>query len=295
MAMARSNSPLRYPGGKTCLYDLTRRIMRENNLERGHYAEPYAGGAGLALTLLFEGHANEIHLNDVDRTIWAFWKAALDTTGELVELIRSTDVTIEEWHRQRTVYLNHDDFDDLEVGFATFFLNRTNRSGIIKGAGVIGGLNQNGNYKLDCRFNRDELSRRIKRIARYRSRIHLHRLDAIDFMEALDAELPDRAFFCIDPPYYNKGSSLYTSFYQPDDHAAVSQSILRLQHPWVLTYDRAPEISSLYKSRRQYGFDVNYSVQTKRVGSELLIASKGLRMPIEVREMQVHRPQYRAA
>jgi DNA adenine methylase len=295
MVMARSHSPLRYPGGKTCLYDISRRIMRENNLERGHYAEPYAGGAGLALMLLFEGHANEIHLNDVDRTIWAFWKAALDSTEAMVELIQNTPITIDEWHRQRAVYLNHEDFSDLEVGFATFFLNRTNRSGIIKGAGVIGGFGQTGNYKLDCRFNRDELSRRIKRVARYRSRIHLYRKDALAFMAHADAALPRRTFFCIDPPYFNKGSSLYTSFYQPDDHAAVSEAILGLSRPWILTYDRTSEIAELYKARRQFAFDVKYSVQTKRIGTELLIASKGLRMPEDVRDLQVHRPQYRAA
>lgn len=295
MVMARSTSPLRYPGGKSCLYDLSRRILNENKLERGHYAEPYAGGAGLALTLLFEGHATDIHLNDVDRTIWAFWDAVLRSTDDLIAKIEEVPVTIEEWHRQREVYLNHRRYSDFQVGFATFFLNRTNRSGIIKGAGVIGGLSQEGNYKLDCRFNRADLARRIKRISRYKSRIHLYRQDAIKFMQGLDGTLPKRSFFCIDPPYYNKGSSLYTSFYKPEDHASVSDCILALKHPWILTYDRTPEITALYKGRRQYGFDVKYSVQTKRVGTELLIASKGLKIPEDVRQRQVHRPQYRAA
>lgn len=295
MVMARSNSPLRYPGGKTCLYPLAAQILRLNKLERGSYAEPYAGGAGLALTLLFEGHVGEIHLNDIDRSVWAFWDSSLNRTDELVALIRDTPVSIDQWHYRRSVCLNPDDFDDLTLGFSTFFLNRTNRSGIVKGAGVIGGLNQEGNYKIDCRFNREELARRVLRIAKYKSRIHLHRLDALDFMIQMDAQLPERSFFCIDPPYFNKGSSLYTSFYNPDDHAAVSQAVLGLDRPWILTYDNTPEISHLYKARRQFGFDVNYSVQTKRVGTELLVASKGLKMPRDVRERLVYRPQYRAA
>jgi DNA adenine methylase len=293
--MARSNSPLRYPGGKSCLYDLTAKILRLNRLERGHYAEPYAGGAGLALTLLFEGHVSDIHLNDVDRTIWSFWHSVLHNCDALVDLIEGTPIDIEQWHRQREIYLNADDFDDLTLGFATFFLNRTNRSGIVKGAGVIGGLAQEGNYKIDCRFNREDLARRVRRVAKYKSRIHLYRLDALDFMELADSTLPMRAFFCIDPPYFNKGSSLYTSFYNPEDHAAVSQAVLGLERAWVLTYDRTPEISHLYQARRQFGFDVSYSVQTKRMGSELLVASKGLIIPAEVRERRVHRPQYRAA
>ncbi len=293
--MARSASPLRYPGGKSCLYELTSMILRLNRLERGHYAEPYAGGCGLALTLLFEGHASEIHLNDLDRSIWAFWNSVLNETDALVDKIKSTPVTIEEWHCQRDIYLNQDKHDDFSLGFSTFFLNRTNRSGIIKGAGVIGGLSQTGNYKIDCRFNREDLSKRIRRISKYKSRIHLSKLDALNFMKTMDAQLPDRSLFCIDPPYFNKGSSLYTSFYQPEDHKDVSEAVLQLERPWVLTYDNTPEISQLYKARRQFGFDVNYSVQTKRIGTELLVASKGLRMPVEVRERQLHRPQYRAA
>jgi DNA adenine methylase len=295
MVMARSNSPLRYPGGKSCLYDLTAHILRLNKLERGHYAEPYAGGAGLALSLLFEGHVSDIHLNDVDRTIWAFWNSVLHDTDALVNLVQNTTINMHQWHRQRDIYLNADDFDDLSVGFATFFLNRTNRSGIVKGAGVIGGLAQEGNYKIDCRFNRDELSRRIGRIAKYKSRIHLYRSDAIEFMDLMDQILPSRSFFCIDPPYFNKGSSLYTSFYNPEDHAAVSQAVLGLERAWILTYDNTPEISHLYRARRQFGFDVHYSVQTKRIGTELLVASKGLKLPTEVRERLVYRPQYRAA
>ncbi len=137
---SRSSSPLRYPGGKSCLYDLTSHILRLNRLERAHYAEPYAGGAGLALSLLFGWHVSDVHLNDVDRTIWAFWNSVLTETKELVEKIAATPVDMNEWHRQREIYLKQRDYDDLTVGFATFFLNRTNRSGIIKGAGVIGGL-----------------------------------------------------------------------------------------------------------------------------------------------------------
>lgn len=295
MVMARSNSPLRYPGGKTCLYELTATVLRLNKLERGHYAEPYAGGAGLALSLLFGGHVSDIHLNDIDRSVWAFWDSVLNKTDALVDLVHRTSVDIEQWHEQRRIYLNSDDFDDLAVGFSMFFLNRTNRSGIVKGAGVIGGLDQQGAYKIDCRFNREELVRRVRRIAKYRSRIHLHRRDALDFMNLLDGTLPSRALFCIDPPYFNKGSSLYTSFYDPEDHAAVSQAVLGLERPWILTYDNTPEISHLYKARRQFSFDVNYSVQTKRVGTELLIASKGLKMPNEVRDRLFYRPQYRSA
>jgi DNA adenine methylase len=236
-----------------------------------------------------------IHVNDLDLSIWSFWKCVLDRTDEFVALVEKTPLTIEEWHRQKETHRRASTRDQLKLGFATFFLNRTNRSGVIKGAGVIGGLSQEGNYKLDCRFNREDLVRRIRRVAKYRNRIHLTNLDAIPFMRKMHKELPHNAFFCIDPPYFNKGASLYTNFYGPDEHADVASAILKLKHPWIVTYDHTEEIAALYIKRRQFLFDINYSIQTKRVGSELLIASKGLRLPEELKDRQTNRPQYCAA
>lgn len=291
--MPLATSPLRYPGGKVCLIEPVSRILRLNKLERGHYAEPYAGGCGLALALLFDGHVSDIHINDVDRPIWAFWSAVLNRTEKFIELMDRTPVTLREWRRQRRILKESD--DTLELGFAAFFLNRTNRSGIIKNAGVIGGLSQKGEYTIDCRFNKEELTRRMRRIRKYRGRINLHRADALNFIDHVESNLPPKTFLCIDPPYFHRGSSLYTSFYKRADHEKVADRILDLRSPWILTYDYCDEIHQLYAERRQFQFSLNYSAQTKRVGSELLIASKGLIIPKELRASQVHRPQYRTA
>lgn len=276
--MSRTASPLRYPGGKSALLDLVSSILLKNRLDGGHYAEPFAGGGGLALSLLFEGMVGEIHLNDIDPGISALWRCLLKQTDDLIDKMNGTPITIEEWQRQKLVN-SAPDGDDLDLGFSTLFLNRTNRSGIIKGAGVIGGLRQNGNYLLDCRFNKEDLSRRIRRIARYKDRIHFTSDDALVFLKGIEAKLPARGLLCADPPYFDKGSNLYTSFYRDDDHADLADSILDLECPWITTYDNCPEISRLYNKRRQFEFSVQYSVQTKRVASELMIVSKGLRMP----------------
>lgn len=268
--------------------------MKLNGLERGHYAEPFAGGCGLALSLLYSGQVAEIHINDLDPAIWAFWNAVLEQTEELLARISATPVTIDEWHRQRDIHRAQDVSDPLKLGFAAFFLNRTNRSGIIKGGGVIGGLDQTGNYKIDCRFNVDDLSRRIKRIARYRDRIHLTSADAVDFLASC-SDLPENSLLFIDPPYFRKGPGLYTSFYKPADHAILANRVMELTTPWIVTYDDVPQIRGLYRDRRQFCFDINYSLQEKRTGTELLVASKGLRMPAEARSRQVSKPQYRAA
>lgn len=277
------------------MLDLTAAVLRPNGLERGHYAEPYAGGCGLALQLLYGGHVAEIHINDIDPSVWAFWYCVLNETDAFLAKVEAVDVTIDEWLKQRDIHRGQDTSDTLKLGFAAFFLNRTNRSGIIKDAGVIGGQAQNGPYKIDCRYNRSDLARRISRIKRYRDRIRLTNLDALDFLAACERELPGDALMFIDPPYYKKGSDLYTSFYRPSDHAILAERVIDLKLPWIVTYDDVPSIRRLYQERRQYCFDINYSLREKRVGTELLIASKGLRLPEEIRDRQVNKPQYRTA
>ena len=276
--MPRAVSPLRYPGGKTCLYPIISQILRENRIEHRDYVEPFAGGCGLALSLLYGSHVSDIHINDVDPSIWAFWHSTLEHTSELVDRIRHTPVTIDEWHVQREIHRQMNSEDPVALGFATFFLNRTNRSGIIKLAGPMGGRDQSGPNKIDCRFNREDLGNRIRRVARYRNRIHLYKQDALPFIKSISVDLPDSSFFCIDPPYFKKGKGLYTNFYQPEDHGHLAEAILALENPWVVTYDNEPAISKLYRSRRRREFDITYTLQAKRRGTELLIASKGLRL-----------------
>jgi DNA adenine methylase len=292
--MSFSTSPLRYPGGKTCMLGPVSRILRGNHLERGPYGEPYAGGCGLALALLYNGFVSDIHINDIDDAIWSFWDSVLDHTEEFIKLMNKTPVTLREWRKQREVLANPK-ADSMSLGFAAFFLNRTSRSGIIKRAGVIGGLEQKGKYTIDCRFNKEELTRRIRRVRKYRSRITLYRNDAIKFIDLVEKKLPENIFLCIDPPYFQQGSRLYTSFYQRKDHEKVANRILKLKSPWILTYDYCDEIHKLYADRRQFQYCLNYSVQEKRLGTELLIASKGLRIPDDLRAAQVNRPQYRTA
>jgi len=291
--LKRTHSPLRYPGGKTSLYWFIAKVLRDNHLERKHYAEPYAGGCGLALTLLYEGHVSNIHINDVDGSIWAFWHSVLKHTDDLVYLIRKTPVTVKEWHVRREIHTCMDLDDPVSLGFATFFLNRTNRSGIIKDAGMIGGQKQNGVYKLDCRFNREDLVKRVRRIAKYRNRIHLTHRDALAFINETKMRLPESTFYFMDPPYFNNGYKLYTDFYEPDDHKILAKSVLTLEKPWIMTYDKVGTISDLYKNQQQYNLNVNYSVKTKRRATELLITSEKLKMPMDIQDKQIDPSRYR--
>lgn len=265
------------------MLDLTVELLKLNRLEYGQYAEPFAGGCGLALALLYGGHVSEIHINDIDVPIWCFWNSVLNDTDRLVDKIESVPVTIEEWRLQKEVHSLSNIKKPLELGFATFFLNRTNRSGIIKGAGVIGGYRQLGKYKLDCRYNKPDLIRRIRRVAKYREQIHLYNCDALKFLNLMRPILSACSLMFIDPPYFNKGADLYTSFYKPEDHAKLAGTIGQIKTSWIVTYDEAPEIKRLYGRQRQSLYSLGYSVQTKRIGTELLIARKNLKLPDSIR------------
>lgn len=277
--MSATPSPLRYPGGKTGIQRMVSTIIRSNDINGGHYAEPYAGGCGLALSLMFNQYVHEIHLNDLDRSIWAFWYSILNNTQDFIEKINGTDITIAEWYKQRDIQNNKNKCNVFELGFSTFFLNRTNRSGIILKAGVIGGFEQNGKYALDCRFNKKRLIDKIKRINKYKHRIHLYNMDAIDFIKSMDILLPKNSMFCIDPPYFEKGSFLYTNYYNAEDHKTVSKAISEINHPWILTYDNAKEISDIYNKYSQYLYTLNYSAAEKKIGTELLIVANNILIP----------------
>lgn len=278
--MPITDSPLRYPGGKTQLAPFVLELARANGVMRGVYAEPFAGGAGIAWRLLLNGDMTEVWLNDIDPAISAFWHAVVHEPAPLCEKILKTPISIAEWERQRSILFDNG-ADTQARAFATLFLNRTNRSGILKG-GVIGGKGQSGQYKLDCRFNRDELVRKILRIHAYREVIHLSQLDAEKCLQQWSKRLPQRALLNIDPPYFAQGKDLYMSFYEAADHARLAKLVRGLKCPWMLTYDDAPEIERLYDGLPTYRKGLRYYAQVKRKASELLILSKGMVAPSEL-------------
>ena len=273
------HTPLRYPGGKRRLLAFVRRLLETNRLSNVQYVEPFAGGAALALALLYEGRAASIHLNDLSRPVFAFWHTVLNKDDELCDRIERTAVTMEEWHRQRAMYDDSDNADLAALGFAAFFLNRTNRSGII-GGGVIGGKDQASEWKLDCRFNKDELIRRIRQVARHRDRIQLYQQDALAFTDDVVGGLGDNVLAFYDPPYIAKGSTLYLDNYVVDDHRKLVERVKRLRQPWIVTYDyKAAVRHGLFPRHRRLSFELTYSAQSRRRGREAMFFASQLVLP----------------
>lgn len=271
-------TPLRYPGGKGRLGHWLAQLLKQNDLEGGWYIEPYAGGAGAALFLLTKGHVDQIVINDLDPVVHAFWWAILNDTAEFLRLLDRTPVTIDTWEKQREIHKFPDGYSTIEIGFATFFLNRTNRSGIL-GGGVIGGRKQDGPYSLCARFRKDDLRRRIEGIARLKEKIALFRMDAVELLNDLRDKIPPRSLTYLDPPYYHKGSQLYRNHYRPEDHLEIAQAVEALRTPWLVTYDNCPEIRKIYADCAMEEFSLHYSTHLARPKATEVMFYGNLELP----------------
>lgn len=278
-------SPLRYPGGKGRLAVLVKDVIYENEIYDGTYIEPYAGGAGMALALLIEEYVWDIIINDIDPAIYAFWHTLLNQTEWLRKQIHDTPVDLDQWYIQKKIFENPHEFSLEQLGFATFFLNRTNRSGILNG-GVIGGKKQESKYKIDARYNKISLDKRIELIARHRNRINLYNMDAAEFLQQIIGELKGKVLFYFDPPYYHKGGLLYTNHYTHADHEKMAEIIKDLNHPWIVTYDDVPVISQFYNAIPSLRFSTTYSANLERVKGSEIMFYQGIDLPSYVKKMK---------
>ena len=276
--MPTTLSPLRYPGGKTKFYTYVKEILNLNGLLGETYIEPFAGGAGLAIKLLLNNDVKRIVINDFDPSIYCFWKSILYHTVDFCNLIMETQITPEEWQRQREIYFEQDISNVLRLGFATFFLNRTNVSGVIKG-GLIGGINQTGTYAMNARFNKSNLIGKINDIATRREQIVLLNMDAQEFLQPSNLGCFNKALINFDPPYVKKGAKLYKNSFDENDHRVLYRKISLCARKWIVTYDICPLVADLYSEFRHSYLDVTYSIQSSKKAQEYIFFSDNLIIP----------------
>lgn len=273
----KNASPLRYPGGKWRVARFFERLLDKNYSSPPTYLEPFAGGASLALTLLFRGFVSRIFLNDLDPAVYAFWRTVVSQPTRLIRLIERTPISPMEWHRQRQVYSAGKDAGQLALGFAFFFLNRTSHSGILNG-GMIGGSGQDGTWKIDARFNRAELVERIRRISKLRALINVTGIDGLEFIGE-HRRRRTKSLVYLDPPYFAAGRDLYLNAYRPEDHSRVSHALASLKAPWVVSYDNVPAIRTLYRHVRCRHLSLIHTARDTRVGKEIMFFSDQIQIP----------------
>lgn len=260
------------------MVDYVKQLMVVNDLTGGTYIEPYAGGASVALSLLFSKFAGRIKINDIDRAVYAFWYSVLNETDALCRLISDTPVTMDTWQVQHELQKHKTEADLLELGFSTFFLNRTNRSGILNG-GVIGGKEQQGTWKIDARYNKKDLIERIEHVAGYADLIELTSMDAVALIKRYKRTPTAKTFCYLDPPYYVKGQDLYLNYYRDEDHQDIAKAIKKFKGQWIISYDAVDFISELYKDYRQKEYYLSYSAGNPARGKEIMVYSNGLIIP----------------
>ena len=272
--MINTPSPLRYPGGKTILYEKVKNIIEKNIDYKCTYVEPFAGGAGLALKLLFNGDVDNILINDYDYAIYCVWDCILNYSEEYIQRINEIEVNLDEWEKQHNIYINKEMYSNLDVGIATLFLNRTNVSGVIKG-GPIGGYKQNGKYKINCRFNKVTLIDKIKKISEFKNKIKIYNLEANEFIENISNLNKNELFIYLDPPYFQKGPMLYKNFFQKENHENLSETVKNElnKNKWIITYDNSDEIKKMYSKFRIKEFNLPYSAGANKQGTEIMIYS----------------------
>lgn len=267
-------SPLRYPGGKAALANFLADLIDLQHPRPRVYVEPFAGGAGAALRLLYGEHVDRVVLNDLNPGIAAFWRAVFHHTDDLIERVRFCELSINAWHGYRAQYLSGE-CSDIELGFATLYLNRTNRSGILN-ARPIGGLEQAGKWKLGVRFNREDLVARIRILGAYRDRVDVQQRDALDLLATIDTT---QALLYVDPPYIVQGDELYLDTLTWEDHQRLARLLKRRHRRWVLTYDTDPRVPSLlYKNLRCAQFSIKHTAAVQQIGTEYAVFSQSLRV-----------------
>jgi len=286
--IGRLVSPLRYPGSKRRLIGYVKDSLLLNNMKPKLYVESFAGGGSIVLQLLAEDLVEKAVLIDLDPLIAGFWKAVFFDSDWLIEEISRMEVNIENWHKYKSLAPR----TIREFALKCFFLNRTSFSGILQaGAGPIGGLNQVSEYTIDCRFPKKTLIRRIERISAYRNKIHgiwncSWREGIAKVIEKQgQGKLPKiDTFLYFDPPFFHKADRLYKFFFSQKDHEELRDYLLALDMLWMLSYDSAKEVESLYKNAiaksvngtRKEKVEILYSIANtpgSRISDEIVLSN----------------------
>lgn len=277
--------PLRYPGGKASLLNYVEKFITSNNISVQAILEPYAGSAAISMGLLRKGMISKAYINDSDQMVYAFWKTVLNNNEELIEMIDSLEVNLDAWfcYRKYLVDKPLTKFNEKDVAMAFLFLNRTSYSGIVK-AGPLGGKKQQSRYKIDCRFNKENIKKKIEQLQEFSSRLEISNMEGIEFMKETIKKTGD-VFIYADPPYYNVGKLLYNQYFDDKKHIQLADYLKQVEEqPWLLSYNANEFIMNLYSDQKMVPIYLDYHTGPYRRNIMEYLFSNRVIPPFEARE-----------
>lgn len=275
-------SPLRYPGGKARMSAHLAEVFAQQHglLDVEVWMEPFAGGAGAALTLLDEDQVSEAWLVERHPALAAFWRAVVEQGDELAARVEVLHVDMTTWDEARHVVgavSAGEQLPDLDAGLAAFVVNRCSRSGIVTAnAGPMGGKHQRGRWTVASRWNAVALAERIRHVHTLGPRIRITEGDGIEHIAELDGSvgIEDELFLFVDPPYIREGNRLYANGMTGAGHQRLADALRATPARWLLTYDDEPAVhESLYPTERVLAYDISNTANRQRVAREFAVFS----------------------
>jgi len=270
-------SPLRYPGSKRKLFNYLERISGHNNLSPQMLVEPFVGGGSVFLNFLSRHEKSKAIIADKDELVYSFWKILFAEPSYLINFIRKVRVNLKTFDRYRYISSHPKEFNRKKLAEACLFLNRTSFSGILNNsAGPLGGREQKSIYKIDCRFGRENLIKKIKSISAFKNRVVVlpyNWEETLKYVAEKDKYKDARLLYYFDPPFYKKADQLYRYHFDEASHKNLRDKLMKLKQPWILSYDRAQEIRNLYSAFTRINVSMPYSINSpaKRLEKELII------------------------
>jgi DNA adenine methylase len=270
-----------YPGGKS---RAVKKIVETLDLDLSKYrqvVEPFCGGAAFTLGTLPQG--GEGWLNDMDFDLMALWMSIVHFPDALCDAVTSAKIEAEDFYRLREKLLKprkQVTRKDAVVRCALdkLIIHKISFSNMGEMSGSpVGGKNQTGAWKFDCRWKPDLICKRIKDASELLEGVCLTNWD----YQTVFRWLRKDDFVFIDPPYVDAGAKCYKHSFTMANHVALAKAVKSLRCEWAITYDYHPSIVEMYSWADVYDLEFKYfmssayrSGETMKVGKELLITNR---------------------
>jgi len=264
----------RYPGGKAKLQQKI--IPKLGNIANLEYREPFFGGGSIGIAVLDQRPAS-VWINDFDDGIAALWQSVIYYPALLKEQIRQLKPSVAAFDQIKSELSSKvpscDSADQIaNFGLKKLAIHQLSYSGLgTKAGGPLGGKHQRSKYKIDSRWSPNYMCAQIDLIHAKFAGLEVC-CTSVDFM-ALIEDTSRRAIVFLDPPYWEKGSSLYQHAFSDADHQRLADALRVTEHHWVLTYDDCPQIRALYNWATIEVLEVKYSIAGSHTKNELLITA----------------------